>query len=69
MYNRSDLLQFTEQSIMLLASIVATLILISALFYHQVSLRISSVVLLLWTAGLAVVPTGHAHDNHSVDLA
>ncbi|MDI9224063.1 acyl-CoA dehydrogenase FadE [Pantoea sp. EA-12] len=38
---------------MLLASIVATLILISALFYHQVSLRISSVVLLLWTAGLA----------------
>ena len=39
---------------MLLASIVVTLILISALFYHQVSLRLSSLVLLLWTAGLAV---------------
>ncbi|ORM66912.1 acyl-CoA dehydrogenase FadE [Pantoea rwandensis] len=38
---------------MLLASIVATLILVSALFYHQVSLRLSSVVLLLWTAALA----------------
>ena len=38
---------------MLLASIVATLILISALFYHQVSLRLSSIILLLWTAGLA----------------
>ncbi|NIF00125.1 acyl-CoA dehydrogenase [Pantoea sp. Acro-805] len=38
---------------MLLASIVATLILISALFYHQVSLRLSSVVLLLWTAAFA----------------
>lgn len=38
---------------MLLASIVATLILISALFYHQISLRLSSVVLLLWTAALA----------------
>ncbi|MGK3126245.1 acyl-CoA dehydrogenase FadE [Candidatus Pantoea formicae] len=38
---------------MLLASIVSTLILFSALFYHQVSLRLSSVVLLLWTAALA----------------
>jgi len=38
---------------MLLATIVATLIVISALFYHQVSLRLSSVILLLWTAGLA----------------
>ena len=38
---------------MLLASIVATLIVISALFYHQVSLRLSSIILLLWTAGLA----------------
>ena len=38
---------------MLVASIVATLILISALFYHQLSLRLSSALLLLWTAALA----------------
>ncbi|ORM65681.1 acyl-CoA dehydrogenase [Pantoea rodasii] len=38
---------------MLLASIVATLILISVLFYHQVSLRLSSMILLLWTAAIA----------------
>ncbi|ERK06559.1 Acyl-CoA dehydrogenase, short-chain specific [Pantoea sp. AS-PWVM4] len=38
---------------MLVASIVATLILISALFYHQLSLRLSSAILLLWTAALA----------------
>ncbi|MDF7660635.1 acyl-CoA dehydrogenase FadE [Erwiniaceae bacterium L1_54_6] len=38
---------------MLVASIVATLILISALFYHQLSLRFSSAILLLWTAALA----------------
>nr|WP_310616831.1 acyl-CoA dehydrogenase FadE [Pantoea cypripedii] len=39
---------------MLVASIVATLILISALFYHQLSLRFSSAILLLWTAALAL---------------
>ncbi|ERH64949.1 acyl-CoA dehydrogenase [Pantoea dispersa EGD-AAK13] len=38
---------------MLLASIIATLVLISALFYHQVSLRLSSAIVLLWTAALA----------------
>ncbi|ORM73621.1 acyl-CoA dehydrogenase [Pantoea wallisii] len=38
---------------MLLASIIATLILIGALFYHQVSLRLSSAILLVWTAALA----------------
>ncbi len=39
---------------MLLVSIVATLLLVSALFYHQISLRLSSVILLLWTAALAI---------------
>ncbi len=38
---------------MLLASIIATLVLISALFYHQVSLRLSSAIVLLWTAAQA----------------
>lgn len=38
---------------MLVASIVATLILFSVLFYHQISLQLSSVILLLWTGALA----------------
>ncbi|WP_343553507.1 acyl-CoA dehydrogenase FadE [Pantoea sp.] len=38
---------------MLVASIIATLILLSVLFYHQISLRLSSVILLLWTGALA----------------
>ncbi|XXN64015.1 acyl-CoA dehydrogenase FadE [Enterobacter ludwigii] len=38
---------------MLVASIVATLILLSVLFYHQISLLLSSVILLLWTGALA----------------
>ncbi|PIF23199.1 MULTISPECIES: acyl-CoA dehydrogenase FadE [Pantoea] len=38
---------------MLVASIVATLILLSVLFYHQISLQLSSVILLLWTGALA----------------
>ncbi|WP_312831314.1 acyl-CoA dehydrogenase FadE [Pantoea eucrina] len=39
---------------MLLVSIVATLLLVSALFYHQISLRLSSAILLLWTAAMAL---------------
>jgi len=42
-----------EWFIMLVASIVATLILLSVLFYHQISLQLSSVILLLWTGALA----------------
>jgi len=38
---------------MLVASILATLILLSVLFYHQISLLLSSVILLLWTGALA----------------
>ncbi|QDY41105.1 acyl-CoA dehydrogenase FadE [Candidatus Pantoea soli] len=38
---------------MLLASIIATLLLVGVLFYHQVSLRLSSAIVLLWTAALA----------------
>ncbi|HBZ17714.1 MAG TPA: acyl-CoA dehydrogenase [Pantoea sp.] len=38
---------------MLVASIVATLILLSVLFYHQISLQLSSVIVLLWTGALA----------------
>ncbi len=38
---------------MLILSIVATFIVLGALFYHRLSLTLSSLVLLLWTAGLA----------------
>ena len=38
---------------MMVVSILATLVLISVLFYHRVSLAASSVILLLWTAGWA----------------
>lgn len=35
---------------MMMLSIVATLVLLSALFYHRISLALSSVILLAWTA-------------------
>ncbi|EOC0227881.1 hypothetical protein ACI0YP_004435, partial [Cronobacter sakazakii] len=37
---------------MMILSIVATLVLIGALFYHRVSLPLSSLILLAWTAAL-----------------
>ncbi|ELY4852897.1 acyl-CoA dehydrogenase FadE [Cronobacter turicensis] len=40
---------------MMILSIVATLVLIGALFYHRVSLPLSSLVLLAWTAALGAV--------------
>jgi hypothetical protein len=48
--------------ITLLSSIVATVVLLGALFYHRVSLLLSSVILLAWTAALgADIPqTGRA---------
>ncbi|MDR7344139.1 acyl-CoA dehydrogenase [Pantoea alhagi] len=39
---------------MMVLSIVATLIVIGALFWHRVSLPVSSAVLLLWTAAMAL---------------
>ncbi len=35
---------------MMILSIVATVVLLGALFYHRVSLLLSSVILLAWTA-------------------
>ncbi|EOL9073324.1 acyl-CoA dehydrogenase FadE [Cronobacter turicensis] len=40
---------------MMILSIVATLVLIGALFYHRVSLPLSSLILLAWTAALGTV--------------
>ncbi|EOC1319338.1 acyl-CoA dehydrogenase FadE [Cronobacter turicensis] len=40
---------------MMILSIVATLVLIGALFYHRVSLPLSSLILLAWTAALGAV--------------
>ncbi len=40
---------------MMVFSIVATIVLIGALFYHRVSLLFSSLVLLVWTAALALL--------------
>ncbi|ELY2679610.1 acyl-CoA dehydrogenase FadE [Cronobacter sakazakii] len=40
---------------MMILSIVATLVLIGALFYHRVSLPLSSLILLVWTAALGTV--------------
>ncbi|NHV09793.1 acyl-CoA dehydrogenase [Cronobacter turicensis] len=40
---------------MMILSIVATLVLIGALFYHRVSLPLSSLILLAWTAALSAV--------------
>jgi hypothetical protein len=37
---------------MMILSIVATVVLLGALFYHRVSLLLSSVILLAWTAAL-----------------
>ncbi len=37
---------------MMILSILATVVLLGALFYHRVSLFISSVILLAWTAAL-----------------
>ncbi|MGQ3904100.1 acyl-CoA dehydrogenase FadE [Mixta calida] len=39
---------------MMVLSVLATLVLIGALFWHRVSLRLSSVILLLWTAAMAL---------------
>ena len=39
---------------MMVLSVLATLALIGALFWHRVSLRLSSVILLLWTAAMAL---------------
>jgi acyl-CoA dehydrogenase len=39
---------------MMVVSILATVALIGALFYHRLSLRLSSAILLLWTAAMAV---------------
>ncbi|MDF7783944.1 MAG: medium-chain acyl-CoA dehydrogenase [Pantoea stewartii] len=40
---------------MMVVSILATVLLTGALFYHRISLLLSSVILLLWTAAMAVV--------------
>lgn len=39
---------------MMVVSILATVLLTGALFYHRISLLLSSVILLLWTAAMAV---------------
>ncbi|EEI0628398.1 acyl-CoA dehydrogenase, partial [Salmonella enterica] len=39
---------------MMILSIIATVILLGALFYHRVSLFLSSLILLAWTAALGV---------------
>ena len=39
---------------MMILSIVATVVLLGALFYHRISLLLSSAILLLWTAALGV---------------
>lgn len=39
---------------MMILSIIATVVLIGALFYHRVSLFLSSLILLAWTAALGV---------------
>ncbi|MFB4363199.1 acyl-CoA dehydrogenase FadE [Pantoea sp. BS_8] len=40
---------------MMVVSILATVLLTGALFYHRISLLLSSIILLLWTAAMAVV--------------
>jgi acyl-CoA dehydrogenase len=39
---------------MMILSIVATVVLLGALFYHRINLLLSSVILLAWTAALGV---------------
>lgn len=39
---------------MMVVTILATVVLIGALFYHRISLSLSSAILLLWTAAMAV---------------
>ena len=39
---------------MMILSIVATVVLLGALFYHRINLLLSSVILLAWTAALSV---------------
>ncbi|WP_342656371.1 acyl-CoA dehydrogenase [Pantoea sp. RSPAM1] len=39
---------------MMVVSILATVVLIGALFYHRISLSVSSAILLLWSAAMAV---------------
>lgn len=39
---------------MMILSIIATVVLLGALFYHRVSLFLSSLILLAWTAALGV---------------
>lgn len=48
----SDLLQAQGAFLYDDLSIVATVVLLGALFYHRVSLLLSSVILLAWTAAL-----------------
>jgi hypothetical protein len=43
---------------MMILSIVATVVLLGALFYHRVSLLLSSVILLAWTAALGAPVCG-----------
>ncbi len=43
---------------MMILSILATVVLLGALFYHRVSLFISSLILLAWTAALGVLVCG-----------
>ena len=40
---------------MMVLSIVATIVLIGALFYHRVNLMLSSLILLVWTAAMAML--------------
>lgn len=37
---------------MMILSIVATVVLLGALFYHRINLLLSSAILLVWTAAL-----------------
>ena len=40
---------------MMILSIVATVVLLGALFYHRINLLLSSAILLVWTAALGAV--------------
>lgn len=41
---------------MMVLSIIATIVLIGALFYHRVTLTLSTLILLFWTAALSLAP-------------
>ena len=49
---------------MMILSILATVVLLGALFYHRVSLFISSLILLAWTAAWSVVGVGTGASGH-----